>query len=75
MPILEIRTKVQVIYYETPDEELGKFFATSDKRISIEEGHHILQESDIEYSKLLKIQYEVIDLDIEHENFKSLIKL
>ena len=71
-PNITLQTRVQNIYYQKPDDELGITAATSDKRISIAEARQILADRDIDFSDILKVKYETIDLELpldELQNF------
>lgn len=68
---LEFSTRVQVIYYSTEEETLEKEFATSNKRISFEEGEQILKARNISFKEILKIKYELHDLKIDLEYYKQ----
>lgn len=67
-------TRVQVIYFSTEGETLEKEFATSNKRISFEEGEEILKARNISFKEILKIKYELHDLKIDLEYYKQNIK-
>src|SRR5690606_22537987 len=69
---ITIKTKIQTIAFETQSGDLGKTFATSDKRITIAEAGDILLDRAIEYKQVLKVKYENVDLEIplgEFENY------
>lgn len=70
---MKIKTKVQLITYESHDGSLGKLYTTSDKRISIPEARGILDSRSIEYKELLKVKYENVELEIPESQFESLI--
>ena len=70
---INLNPRLQVLYYLTQDEELGKEFATSEKRISLDEAETILNEREIDFSELLKVKYEVINVTMEVEEFKNYI--
>lgn len=71
---LEFSTRVQVIYFSTEDESLEKEFATSNKRISFDEAEQILKARGISFKEILKVKYELKDLTIKVEDYKSQIK-
>lgn len=67
-----LKVKVQIIYYQTHKEELGKSYATSNKRITVSEAESILEDRDVQYKEVLKVKYEYIELDVplnELENY------
>lgn len=67
-----LKAKVQAIYYQTRENQLGIEHATSDKRITIIEAEDILLEREIPYEEVLKVKYEYTDLEIplkEYENY------
>lgn len=70
---IEFKTKVQVIYYQTRNDELGISYATSDKRITIDEAEEILIDREIEFKEVLKVKYEFIDLETPLEEFENYI--
>ena len=59
-----LKVKVQSIYYQTDKDELGKSYATSEKRITVSEAESILLDRDIHYKEVLKVKYEFIELEI-----------
>ena len=70
-----LKTKVQVIFYQTRTNELGTSYATSEKRITIAESEDILLERNIEYEEILKVKYEFVDLELPLEIFENHITL
>lgn len=66
-----LNVRVQVIYYQTPKNELGITYSTSDKRISIAEAEEILFDRKIEYEEVLKVKYEFVELEIPLEDFEN----
>ena len=72
---VKFRVKVQVIYFQTRDEELGKVYATSPKRITISESEQILEEREIGFDEVLKTKYEDRDIEIPLDEFENYIIL
>ena len=70
---INLNPRLQVIYYLTDDEELGKEFATSEKRISLDEAEFLLINREVEFKELLKVKYEVIEIELTVEQFKKYI--
>ena len=70
---ITLNPRVQVIYYETQDGQLGKAYATSEKRISLDEAETLLNEREIEFAELLKVKYEVINVTLAVEEFENYI--
>ncbi len=58
-----IKVKVQSIYYETPDTQLGIFYYNSG-RLTQKQAHDILLENDIEFEAVLKVQADEITLEM-----------
>lgn len=71
---INLNPRLQVIYYLTQDDELGKEFATSEKRISLDEAEFLLINREVEFKELLKVKYEVIEIELTVEQFKKYIK-
>ena len=71
---INLNPRLQVIYYLTQDDELGKEFATSEKRISLDEAEFLLINREVEFKELLKVKYEVIEIKLTVEQFKKYIK-
>ena len=71
--VINLSPRLQVIYYEKDDNELGKEYVTSDKRISLDEAHAILFHRNIDFKELLKVKYEIINVTMEIEEFKKYI--
>ena len=71
---INLNPRLQVIYYLTDDEELGKEYATSEKRISLDEAEFLLINREVEFKELLKVKYEVIEIELTVEEFKKYIK-
>lgn len=74
MPQVELRAKVQVITYEYADGFLGKEYATSEKRISLQEAAEILNDREIEYKEIMKVKYEYITLKMSTESIGQYIQ-
>ena len=70
---INLNPRLQVIYYLTQDDELGKEFATSEKRISLDEAESLLNHREVEFKELLKVKYEVIEIELSVEEFKKYI--
>lgn len=71
---INLNPRLQVIYYLTQDDELGKEYATSEKRISLDEAEFLLINREVEFKELLKVKYEVIEIELTVEQFKKYIK-
>ena len=70
---INLNPRLQVLYYLTQDDELGKEYATSEKRISLEEAESLLNHREVEFKELLKVKYEVIEIELTVEEFKKFI--
>jgi len=66
-----LKVKVQSIYFQTRKDELGISYATSDKRITIDEAQDILLDREIEYKEVLKVKYEFIELELPLEDLEK----
>ena len=73
MATIKIKTRIQAVYYQTPENTLGIKHLTSDKRITLSEAKEFLIENGIEYDTLLKVMYEDIDLEIPMKEYESYI--
>ena len=71
---INLNPRLQVLYYLTQDDELGKEYATSEKRISLDEAEFLLINREVEFKELLKVKYEVIEIELTVEQFKKYIK-
>lgn len=71
--ILDLR--LQVIYYETDNEELGKEYVTSEnnQRIPLAKANELLHQRDIAFNDLLKVKFENIQLQMPLDDFKKYI--
>lgn len=72
---LTLKAKIQVIYYQTNDDELGQAYATSDKRITIAESEQLLQDREILFKEVLKTKYEYRHIEIDVDDFEKSIIL
>lgn len=68
-----IKVKVQIIYFQTDENELGQEYATSEKRITIAEAENILLDQNIHYKEVLKVKYEYVEMEIPLKDFKNYI--
>ena len=66
-----LKVKVQSIYFQTRKDELGISYATSDKRITIDEAQDILLDREIEYKEVLKVKYEFIEIELPLEDLEK----
>lgn len=73
MDYILIKVKVQTIYFQTDENELGQEYATSDKRVTISEAENILVDRDIRYKEVLKVKYEYVEMEIPLTDFKNYI--
>ena len=74
MSTLQLKTRVQVIYYQSAELDLRKEYATSEKRISLDEAEEILQSRNIAFEQIFKVQYERHTLELKSEEFETHIK-
>ena len=68
-----LNTRVQSIYFQTRNNELGIEYSTSDKRITIDEAKNILTDREIECEEVLKVKYEYVELEIPLKQFNQYI--
>lgn len=68
---LLLKSKVQVIYYQTSQDDLGVAYATSEKRITIDEAFDILLEREKECKEVLKVKYENMEVELPIEVFEK----
>lgn len=68
-----LNVRVQSIYFQTRDNDLGIEYATSDKRITIDEANNILTDREIECEEVLKVKYEYVELEIPLKEFNTYI--
>lgn len=73
MDHIVLKVKVQSIYFQTRNDDLGISYATSDKRITISEAEDILLDRNIEFKEVLKVKYEFIELEIPLNEFENYI--
>ena len=74
MSTLQLKTRVQVIYYQSAELDLRQEYATSEKRISLDEAEEILQSRNIDFEQIFKVQYERHTLELKSEEFETHIK-
>lgn len=68
-----LNVKVQAIYYQTYQDELGITYATSEKRITVAESADILLDRQIRFKEVLKVKYEFIELEIPLNDLENYI--
>ena len=71
---LELKTRVQVIYYQSAELDLRQEYATSEKRISLDEAEDILKERNIDFEQIFKVQYERHTIELKSAEFENYIK-
>ena len=74
MSTLKLKTRVQVIYYQSAELDLRKEYATSEKRISLDEAEEILEERNIAFEQIFKVQYERHTIELKSAEFENYIK-
>lgn len=74
MSTLQLKTRVQVIYYQSDQLDLQQEYATSEKRISLDEAEEILESRNISFEQIFKVQYERHTLTLKSDEFKNYIK-
>ena len=78
MSYILIKTKVQKIYYQTPENELGIAYETKHsnirhERITLAEAEDILLNRKIAYDTILKVVFEDIEMEIPDDQFENFI--
>ena len=69
---IKVSTRLQVIYYQKDNYELGIAYASGEKRVTIEEAQEILKRRKIPYTEILKVKYDTMTIDLpisELENY------
>lgn len=74
MQQIEIESRIQRIYYTKNNGVILSTVANAPKRISIKNACEILKERHIEFNEVLKVQYEVIQLEFEVSELLAKIK-
>ena len=74
MSTLQLKTRVQVIYYQSEKLDLRQEYATSEKRISLDEAEDILRSRHIAVEQIFKVQYERHTLELKSGEFENYIK-
>lgn len=68
-----LNVRVQSIYFQTKENELGITHSTSEKRITITEAENILDEREMIYEEVLKVKYEYVELEVPLNEFEKYI--
>lgn len=71
--MLQTSVKIQNIYYQDENDNLGIYPATDEKRITLEEAKQILNDLDIIYKVLLRVKTEDVKISIPVEEFRKYI--
>ena len=69
---IKVSTRLQVIYYQKDNYELGIAYASGEKRVTIEEAQKILKRRNIPFNEILKVKYDTMTIDLpisELENY------
>lgn len=69
---IKVSTRLQVIYYQKDNHELGIAYASGEKRVTIEEAQKILKRRNIPFNEILKVKYDTMTIDLpisELENY------
>lgn len=69
-----IKSKVQVISFETSDGSLGKFLHGSNERITIKQAEQILNDSEVEFKTVFQVRKEEVEFDIPDNELEKYIK-
>jgi len=71
---IEVPVKLQVINYEDENSELGKFYTSTNERLSKKQAEEILQESNVEFKTIFQVRKEEVIIEItvdQLEEFKK----
>lgn len=66
-----LKVRVQSIYFQTQENELGITYSTSEKRITISEAESILNKRSMIYEEVLKVKYEYVELEVPLKDFEN----
>lgn len=72
--VIEVPVKLQVINFEDENSELGKFYTSTNERLSKKQAEEILQENEIDFKTIFQVRKEdvIIEMTMEQlEEFKK----
>lgn len=72
--VIEVPVKLQVINYEDENSELGKFYTSTNERLSKKQAEEILQESNVEFKTIFQVRKEDVIIEITVDQLEELKK-
>ncbi len=71
---MRIPIKLQVINYEDEENQLGKFYVSTNDRLSKKQAEDILNENNVEYKQVFQVRKEEVILKVTIEEIEDLIQ-
>ena len=72
--VIEVPVKLQVINYEDENSELGKFYTSTNERLSKKQAEEILQESNVEFKTIFQVRKEEVIIELTVDQLEELKK-
>lgn len=72
--LIEVPVKLQVINYEDENSELGKFYTSTNERLSKKQAEEILQESNVEFKTIFQVRKEEVIIELTVDQLEELKK-
>ena len=73
MDEITIETKLQKIYFEDTQGNLGTHFITENERVTIKQAEEILTEKGIEFKTIFQVRKENVEIHLTHEELETLL--
>lgn len=74
METISLPVKLQKIYFENENSELGTHYTTSTERLTIKQAEEILDAKEIEYKSVFQVRKETVDIELTETQLHQLIK-
>lgn len=71
--MLKLKLRVQKIFYQTKQDELGIAYANPEKKLSLKVAAGILEERQIDFSSVLRTQIEYVEIELPIKELESII--
>lgn len=71
---IEVPVKLQVINFEDENSELGKFYTSTNERLSKKQAEEILQESNVEFKTIFQVRKEEVIIELTVDQLEELKK-
>ncbi len=71
---MRIPIKLQVINYEDEQNQLGKFYVSTNDRLSKKQAEDILNENNVEYKQVFQVRKEEVIIKVTIEEIEDLIQ-